>query len=244
MLTLRQISVKIKPITSCRRKVSHAILVGGGVGGKTVRRLYEKQLPEYSEYVDLMNVKRAMDKSRQFRSISVLYGNGSTKAIHYAGIIGILTAKIDNVERYINIRPFKNKATIKDLDISFDKVNKVLKDGDNLWIYISGHGGQYSGTVLWNEYWTINMITPQYIKEKISSIDKNVKIKIFVDSCYSGSFLSIGVQMPDRDICVVSSADTNNGSYYMPDGSIQTQELFLNHDIVRKGSERYSYSIL
>jgi len=88
----------------------------------------------------------------------------------------------------------------------------ALTKGDRVTFVLSGHGSPY-GVLLWNEYLSTSFVTSSMIQTAINQhIPSSVPVTVLVESCYSGSFLSL----TSKQTTVFTSSDAFHQSYYNP----------------------------
>lgn len=223
--------------TSPKCYKNYALLVGGGVSGRNITRIYREHLPELAEYNDISNMHSSMKKSHLFSDIRVLFAEGekTKKAIRWPGTIMSLmmnifpllnpravkffmrSTSIEQIKEkqdegnYSSIQPLddlKGEATLIQFKSEMDHLSHSLKSGDRLWIYITGHGIMFRGVVLWNEFRTKDYINPNFISEQLDKLPKGVSTTLVIDSCYSGAFLSLS----SPTVTVLSSSNSTRPS--------------------------------
>lgn len=208
---------------------THVLLVGGGVGGQTISRLYQKHVPEIAEYFDMQNICKSLEKNHDIKpeNISVLFGKGekTPQVLNVRGIKSFvnLFLKKPNHVCMPELPYFSGGATFENLQGELERLTKCVKKNDRLWIVLSGHGRCYQGMQIWNEYFSLNVITPEYIQEKLGKFDASINISLFVSSCYSGQFLPLTT----KNICVITSSNDSKVSYYtFAEGCRHFQNIF------------------
>lgn len=233
-----QISVrsgsKINPrntnVTGNIPNTSHkALLVGGGSSGRTVTRLFKKNLPLRAEYKDLEAMERTFEKSQKFKNedIQILFGNGSIQT--EVQVWESFKKKFQHCiyKGFPNNRKLKphdhltGAATLANIEKAFDSFSKNIKGDDTLWIVVSGHGGRFIGTILWNEYCSIETLKVSKLADQLKKINPQSTAYIIVDSCYSGHFLPL----TSKNIIVLSSSNSAKESLFFDGKGSQAIEV-------------------
>lgn len=214
---------------------THAILVGGGVPGRTISRLWRKHFPDLAEYKDMTKINEELIKRHSFdkKNISILFGNGdkAPKVINAPSLLESMYNRVRGIESY-EIMPelpnFRGAASLENLEVEYQRLSEKIKPNDRVWIIVSGHGGRFQGTLLWNEYLTTKLLRPINIKEFLGTFDERIKFSIFVSSCYSGQFLPL----TKDNVSIVSSSSSKKVSYYnATEGCLHFQKIFSQMNV-------------
>ncbi|MGD2169127.1 MAG: hypothetical protein PVI40_02665 [Chlamydiota bacterium] len=207
----------------------HAILIGGGIQGQTISRIWRKHIPELAEYNDLATIHGHLRKQHNVdeENISILYGSGEKDplVLTHPGVLLRAYNKLkgkENEKRMPELPSFKGVSSLDNFKRICHFHAKKMKKGDSLWIILSGHGGRFRGSLLWNKYLTVNLLRPEDLKEAIEKFDPGIRFSMFISSCYSGQFLSL----TQRNVSITSSSDSNSESYYSSVGSKDFQNIF------------------
>ena len=189
----------------CKRLLDkHVLIIGGGVQGRTISRLWRNQAPEIAEYRDVVAIQKTCGE----KNVSVLFGDGKIRA-RVMNQVSLLH-RIDN---WYNDRPnyqemdeipcFKGSVHQDCVKRELKRIESVMKKDDELHIYITGHGAKYAGTLLWNDYLSRNLLCPK-------DLDIDVNKTLFISSCYSGQFLGL----TNNKTVVITSASSDKPSQY------------------------------
>lgn len=217
-------------ISTFARHYHHAILIGGGINGRTLSRFAKPHLPELSEYLELKLVNEKFKEMLEVhqQSPKILFGNGENKfVIQRPGLISILWRKVRGTQNIFPIEPFENlkgKASLENISREFTNLAHHLKAGEHLLIYLTGHGLIFRGTVLWNEWFTKQYLTPRFLQTELKKLPQGVSITLYVDSCYSGIYQ----KLTTPGVTVLSSSIDTNPSHYTPGEINKSTVLIMN----------------
>lgn len=192
----------------------YGLLVGGGTSGRVLSRLFIEHLPEMAEYRNIQRLDSAMTKGN-FKSVTVLFGDGVTPRARFAPtVLHSLLGKFYFKSKIVSQAPLldncRGAATIDNFNASMDTIASKMAPGDRLWIYINSHGQMSKGASMWNEWRTTEFLTPDILQGQLKKIPKIASAALIIDSCYSGSFLSL----TSRNVTVITAANHSNPYLY------------------------------
>lgn len=102
----------------------------------------------------------------------------------------------------------KNPATPAGINASFDDLVKKIKAGDHLVLFITGHGNQEKGVVLWEgQYYK-----SEDLKKQLNKLPKDVTTHIITNICYGGQLN----QLTNKNVCVIANADNKHTHDSLP----------------------------
>lgn len=190
------------------------VLIGGGIPGKTISRLWRTPRPEIAEYWDLKVCSEALLAQKvEPGNIFVHWSKGPQQNTVNIGFLSRLVNKfkLKSVEK-ISMFPFQVKAaTQQDISQTFTNLAEKIKPNDEIIIVGSGHGSFLRGMVLDNNYLTRNYLTPDFLEEEFKKFPAN-PIKLYMSSCFSGCYLDLSSQ----NVFVTTTSNYSKGSYYEP----------------------------
>lgn len=217
-----------------------AVLIGGGVPGRTVSRLWKpKQLPEMAEYHDIKKsykLFRSLGLSKD--NIYVHFGAKDQQGVYnfpsyFSYIVNhelsLRESGKSSKQMIETVDPITDSAmgcTVDEITATFDKIVRISKEEEiELAIVGSSHGISYRGLLLQNSYLTWNTLSVPYLRKQIEKLDKKTKVKLLMDSCYSGQYL----ELTSSNTAVLTSSNYSKPSYYkIGVGSKRLAELVKN----------------
>jgi hypothetical protein len=217
--------------TALKKYHQHVVCIGGGSTGKTISRLYKEHLPEYSEYLNMQGVDRYLRESKflQPKSTHVLFGSGqNTHVVRYPGLFYTFLAKLLKKENKIAVEPplnLKGGATLEAIDKTFTHLAQEVEPGDQLLIYLNGHGKLFHGMILWNELITKHILTPNILMKNLKKLPDGIQVKLVVESCYSGIYQKLS----SSNITVFTSANASKVSWYTQGEANAELGIFLEN---------------
>lgn len=242
------------------------VLIGGGTGGRTISRLWRNQLPELAEYNDIARVAKNASLAgipKENMTIHFADGNVSHTNIGVSAIgetifhidnylrkswlnkfVKFQKPALDNYEKYTSpypVSPFDcttKGANKEEIAATFDHIAK--QNPDEVVIVGTSHGISYRGMVLYNEYFTLNALTIPFLKEQISKIPKSTKIKIVINSCYSGSYL----ELTDENVFVLTSSNFRKPSTYNIINGALSLQILSEHLFSSESVNNRLYSLI
>ncbi len=221
------VSLLISSIRSCRSNVGkqvfdrsyqvHTVLIGGGTSGKSLSRLFNRHLPEYNEYANIEAISRRICKLEQCHPESprIIFGDkNNTSVILYPGVISPLMHYMlhgkDDIRSVEPLKNFKGSATFENIDREFTSLSSVIKCGDKVIVYITGHGVAFFGVNLWNKWVTRHFLTPKFLKAQLDKLPSNISVQLCVSSCFAGCYQ----QLSSSRVSVFTTSSETSVSYY------------------------------
>ncbi len=221
------VSLLISSIRSCRSNVGkqvfarsyqiHTVLIGGGTDGKSLSRLFNRHLPEYNEYANIEDISRKITRLEQCHPESprIIFGDkNNTSVVLYPGVISplmhyILNSK-DDIRSVEPLKKFKGSATFENIDREFTSLSSVIKCGDKVIVYITGHGFPFFGVRLWNKWVTRHFLTPKFLKAQLDKLPSNISVQLTVHSCFAGCYQQLS---SSRVSVFTTSSETRVAQY-------------------------------
>ena len=101
-------------------------------------------------------------------------------------------------------------ATKANIEMVFDTLSQRITSDDNVFVFVTDHGGGGSTIFLWNN---VTMTKTEFASE-INKINHARSINVCMEQCYSGGYVTA---LAGNNRVIATACEANNVSYAMPD---------------------------